>query len=305
MDFVKMHGLGNDFIVFDRRGDAMPLTPALVRSLCDRRRGVGADGVILLDPPGDPATIATMRIYNRDGTDGEVCGNGLRCVGALLCDRDGVSRLTIGIDGGRADIVRVSKVGESPEMFEVVLPRPDRRVASLPAAIPGIDPDASFIDRVVPDFGDAGIALPDDTRMTLVSVGCPHAVFVTDREDEVPIDVVGPAIDAHDWFPAGVNVHLVRRLTPGHLRMRTWERGAGPTLACGTGACAAAIADHWSGGAPAADGFTRVSMRGGDLWIGIDPSTEEQIRMRGPAVEVARGVLTPSWIAESQSETPS
>ena len=305
MEFVKMHGLGNDFIVFDRRIDPMPLTSEFVRSLCDRHRGIGADGVVLLGPPRRAETVATMRIYNRDGTDGEVCGNGLRCVGSLLCERDGLSRLTVEIEGGRAEIARVSRPDETPAMFEVVLPRPDRRVSSLPATIPGVDAEASFVDRVVPDFDVVGVDLPDDTRMTLVSVGCPHAVFFTEREDEVPIDVLGPAIDGHDWFPAGVNVHVVRRLIPGHLRMDTWERGAGPTLACGTGACAAAIADRWSGGAPAADEFTRVSMRGGDLWIGIDPLADEHIRMRGQAVEVARGVLTPSWIAEAQSETPS
>ena len=306
MDFVKMHGLGNDFILLDRRAAPATITPELVRALCDRRRGLGADGVIVLEP-GRSGVAATMRIHNRDGTDGAVCGNGLRCVASWLFRTDGTSTTAIGIPGGEAEARRVSPVDPAADpasdLVEVVLPGPDRRLSSLPAAIPGRTPEDDVVDVPVQEVGLVDVGLPSDARMTLVSTGCPHAVFLTARADEVDLRTLGPALGDHAWFPGGVNVHLVRRSEPGRLEMRTWERGAGPTPACGTGACAAVAADRWSGRDPAPDGFTRVGMIGGDLWIGFDLRTEEKIRMRGPAVEVARGVLSSTWIAESSSES--
>ena len=305
MEFLKMHGLGNDFIVLDRRRD--PWTPSSqeVRRLCDRHRGVGADGVILLLPPTDSDSAAVMRIFNRDGSDGEVCGNGLRCVGDLLLRNDDVVQTSVQIDDGRARITRIEARSGTPSMVEVLLPSPGRRLSDLPATIPGMSPDGDFVDRSPADLRFPGVPLPDDVRMTLVSVGCPHAVLMTEAADDTSLETVGPLVGEHAWFPMGINVHLVRKLAPGHLRMRTWERGAGPTLACGTGACAAAVADQWAGGMPGEDGLIRISMPGGDLWIGLDGSAEGRIRMRGPAVEVARGVLAPHWNTGFESETPS
>ncbi len=302
MDFVKMHGLGNDYVVLDRRDDPAVPSGMAVRRLCDRHRGVGGDGVIVILPPVEVAAHARMRIFNRDGSDGGVCGNGLRCVGRLLFDRCGVDRVMVEIEGGVTELTRVSDEGDSTVVVEAMLPPPGRRLCSLPAEIPGFNPEDELVDREVASLGLDGVELPSDARLTLVSTGNPHAVCFTDLADGVDLDRIGALLQRHRWFPEGINFHLVRRLDDGSLRMRTWERGAGATMACGTGACAATAADRWSGGVGDAGGWTRVSLPGGALRIGMGPSAEGALRMQGDAVEVCRGTLATGWDADLDTE---
>lgn len=203
MRFVKMHGLGNDFVVVDEPAE---LDSAAVAAACERRFGIGADGLLAVGLRGD---VVTMRYWNADGTPAEMCGNGLRCVARYAVDR--------GLVAG-------------PELV-VDTPVGPRRAVVAP-------------DEVTVEMGAVAVApsvdLVDGVRLRRVSVGNPHAVVEVDDVDNVDLDDLGIRLQADALFPAGVNVEVVVADGPGALRMRVWERGVGETLACGTGMVAAA-----------------------------------------------------------------
>lgn len=259
MQFSKYQGLGNDFILLDALDGAPPaLPPARVQWLCDRRFGVGADGVLLITR-GSAAPFR-MQVFNADGSVAEMCGNGLRCVARYLRVHGAAGQAAFAIETGAG-------------VLDVVVED----------------------DRVAVEMG----AARDDAPMTVealdqrlsgrrISLGNPHFVLYGDWSADAP-GRLGPAVERHAAFPAGVNVSFARRLAERHVALRVWERGCGLTMACGTGACATVAAGWWSGTLPA--GRVQVDLPGGTLWIEGSP---DRLRMIGPAVEVYRGVLSPS-----------
>lgn len=273
--FVKMHGCGNDYLYFDCFSNPFEATAELCGRLCDRHKGVGADGLVLIGPSG--CADARMRMYNRDGSEGKMCGNAVRCVGKLLYEsgiaprervtvetRSGVKTLTLLLEGGE---VR----GAAVEMGA-----PEWEPSKIPADVPG--PRAVSVPLSV-----GGTAY----QATLVSMGNPHCVVFCGDPNALPLQKLGPLFERHPDFPEGVNTEFVRVVGWNELLMRVWERGSGETLACGTGACAAAAAAVENGFCTG-DEEVLVHLRGGDLRIRV---TDEMITMTGNAVRVFEGVI--------------
>ena len=256
--FHKMHGLGNDFVIVDARSEAFDVTPDLARAIADRRTGVGCDQLIVLEPSG--SADLRMRIWNSDGGEVESCGNATRCVvqltGAKRIDSDG--GLLEGEDLG----------GE----VEVTLPEPKFAWDEIPLAY--------AMDTAALPMAWDGLERP-----FAVNVGNPHLVFFVTDAREVPLDALGPRIENDPAFPQRINVN-VGTYVDGVLKLRTFERGAGETLACGTGACASAVAAIAT---RRASSPVQVDMTGGSLTIDWAPG--QPIRMRGAATHVFSGEL--------------
>ena len=278
--FSKYQGLGNDFLMLDGRqsGDTdflFGLTPELVVQLCDRRFGVGGDGVILALPPNGGGELR-MRIFNADGTEPEMCGNGIRCLARFLadCDGDGPGR-TWQVDTLAGRIV--------PEL--------------LPEGTIRVDMGAPFLTpSEIPttlEVGEAGLPSGeleiDGERFAVAAAGMgnPHVVVPVDSVDEIDLERFGSQLEIHPAFPAKTNVHFVEVLSPFHLVMRVWERGAGPTLACGTGACATLVACHRLG---LSERTARIDLPGGPLQIHWD-AMNGKVFMDGPAEHVFDGSI--------------
>lgn len=260
-----MHGLGNDFVVLDARENALqPMTPAIARALGDRRTGIGFDQLVLLEP--SKAHAFRMRIFNADGSEVEACGNASRAV-ALLHGEAAV------IETGGGPIALEPLDGGA--RVDMGAPRLDWD--AIPLAFP-MDTVAMPVA-----WAEGGCTLENPIA---VNVGNPHAVFFVDDADAVPLDVLGPVIEHDPLFPERVNVNVASLAGPDHLRLRVWERGAGLTRACGTGACATAVAAIRRGlvGSP-----VRVTLPGGDLEIAWAPGGS--ILMSGPAAESYRGTF--------------
>ncbi len=256
--FTKMHGLGNDFVVIDARTHAVEMTPARARAIADRKTGIGCDQLILLEP--SDSADARMRIFNADGSEVEACGNASRAVALLL---GGTSRVeTLG------GVLTLEALG-----------------------------DGARVDMGQPRFGweEIPLAFAMDTQKipvgwevlespAAVNVGNPHVIFFVDDADAVDLARLGPLIEQDPIFPERVNVNVASRVGKDHLKLRVWERGAGLTRACGTGACATAVAAIRAG---LATGPVTVSLPGGDLHINWAPGTS--ILMTGPATHVFTG----------------
>src|SRR5215212_3717613 len=256
--FHKMHGLGNDFVIVDAREEPFDITPSLARSIADRRTGIGCDQLIVLEPSG--TADLKMRIWNSDGGEVESCGNATRCVvqltGARRIDSDG--GLLEGEELGAE--IEVS-IGEPRFGWDEIPLAYAMDTAALPMAWDGLE------------------------RPFAVNVGNPHLVFFVPDAREVPLDEVGPRIEHDPAFPERINVN-VATCADDRLRLRTFERGAGETLACGTGACASAVAAIVTRRAISP---VRVDMAGGSLTVSWAPG--EPIHMRGSATHVFSGEL--------------
>jgi len=291
LSFSKYQGLGNDFLMLDGRGVADPefvfgLTPELVVELCDRRFGVGGDGVILALAPNNGGELR-MRIFNADGTEPEMCGNGIRCLARFLADRDG--------DGpGRTWQIDTLAGRIVPEL--------------LPDGTIRVDMGAPFLQsEQVPTtlpVGEAGLPQGelevDRERFAVAAAGMgnPHVVIPVPAVDEIDLDRFGSQFEVHPSFPAKTNVHFVEVVAPDHLVMRVWERGAGPTLACGTGACATLVACHSLG---LCDRRARLDLPGGPLQIHWDEASGK-VFMDGPAEHVFDALIPdPRAVAEARS----
>ena len=274
MEFIKMHGLGNDFIVLDYFArQALNLDyPRLARELCHRQLGIGADGLIVVLPSG--VADARMRIINQDGSEAEMCGNGIRCCARYLYERGYVRRnpLTIETLAGvltlqlaiLADQVKAVRV----DMGQPVLAGPLIPVASTAEPVVAARLEAAGREFV----------------FTAVSMGNPHCVIFGGQLSERDFQMFGPAIERHDLFPRRTNVEFVQVDSPAELTVRVWERGAGPTLACGTGACAAAVAASLNS---LAERQVTVHLPGGDLLV--EWAADNHVYMTGPASYVFRG----------------
>ncbi|WP_414902982.1 diaminopimelate epimerase [Sphingomonas flavalba] len=256
--FHKMHGLGNDFVVVDARVTAFPVDAALARGIADRHRGIGCDQLILLEPARD--ADLTMRIFNADGSEVEACGNATRCVAALVG-----GDVAIATAGG---LLHASAAGGGANV-DMGGPRFDWD---------GI-PLAYAMDTLTMPVGWEGLAQP-----AAVNVGNPHVIFFVPDLDAVDLARLGPLIEHDPLFPQRINVNVAQMLAPDHIRLAVWERGAGLTRACGTGACATAVAAIRRG---LASGPLTVTLPGGPLVIDWVPGG--RILMRGPATHVFSG----------------
>jgi diaminopimelate epimerase len=222
--FVKMHGLGNDFVIFDARDNAIDLSPAKAKAIADRHFGVGCDTVVVIRPGGAQAD-ASVQFHNADGSESESCFNATRCVARLLLDDRGLVRVKLSTKGG---MLTCSDVGKGSVMLDMGPPRLDWSQVPL----------AREVDTVNFPLDIGGASLP----VSAVSMGNPHCVMFVPDVENAPVTQLGPKIETLPFFPNRTNVEFAQVLDPGRIRMRVWERGVGMTLACGTGACATAVA---------------------------------------------------------------
>lgn len=279
MRFVKMHGLGNDYILVDTLTDPVTEPCILARSISDRHRGVGSDGLILVTP-SEIADVG-MQIYNADGSRAEMCGNGIRCVAKYAVDHGLCSsaRLRIETDAGvREASCAVSGGGVTNVQIDMGSPRFLDRSGQ-----PVADEDTAVIDCLVPVNGRT-------LAVTCVSIGNPHAVVFVDTIDQVDLARDGAALASTPLFPGRINAHFVRIESPRDCTMVSWERGSGATQGCGTGACAVAAAAHRLGRIQFP---LTVHLPGGDLYIEQTepdkPVNQGHLLMTGPAEEVFVG----------------
>ena len=284
LSFVKMHGLGNDYVYVDGFAHATPADPpALARLVSDRHRGIGGDGLILVQPSDRAA--ARMRMFNADGSESAMCGNGVRCVAHLVVSRGYAPAGPVRIETGRGvlDLV-VEPNGPRSSRVRVDMGEPILDPTRIPVAQPGpriVDAPCGALPPREPWWDEAGL----DPRMTCVSMGNPHVVFWCRDAAAVPLERIGPLIEHHTLFPERVNVHVVEILEPGRVRMRTWERGSGITQACGTGASAVCVAGVLGG---RTEGSLLAELPGGELHLEWTPGGH--VFMTGPAEEVFEGV---------------
>lgn len=283
LPFVKMHGLGNDYVYIDGFSGPVPSDPpALARRISDRHRGVGGDGLILVVPSGVAA--ARMRMFNADGSESEMCGNGVRCVAHLVVSRGYAEAGPVRIETGRGvlDLV-VEPQGRRCSRVRVDMGEPILLPARIPVDHPGervIESPCPGLVTTEPWWEAAGF----DPRMTCVSMGNPHVVFWCRDVAAVPLETFGPRIETHPAFPARVNVHVVEVLDRERVRMRTWERGSGITQACGTGASAVCVAGVLCG---RSGERICAELPGGELDLEWDG--RGNVFMTGPAEEVFDG----------------
>ena len=266
--FTKMHGLGNDFVVIDRRAAPITLATDRIRAIADRRRGVGFDQLVLIDPPKNGRADVFLRFHNPDGGEAGACGNGTRCVAAALMAEAGAPSLKIETAAGllsaetRADGIVAVDMGPARLDWQDIPLREDTETLSLPITLgPLADPAA-------------------------VSMGNPHCVFFVDDAEAVDLERYGPEIEHDSWFPERTNVEVASILAPDRLRLRVWERGTGITLACGSGACATAVAAHRRG---LTGRQVDLQLDGGDL--SVDWREDGHVVLAGPVATSFTGTL--------------
>ncbi len=273
MKFTKMHGLGNDYVYVNCFEERVTDPPALSRAVADRYRGIGSDGLIMICP-SDRADVR-MEMYNADGSRGKMCGNGIRCVAKYAIEHGLAAGPSVDVDSDSGVKHIVCDVRDGVVLTaRVDMGEPQFSPASLPCTIDA-DPIRDY--RVALD----GCAF----AITCVSMGNPHAVVFVDNVASFDLARFGPALERHDAFPERVNAHFVQVDSPDHLTMRTWERGSGPTQACGTGACAVAVAAALT---ERARRRVIATLPGGDLEL--DWAGDNHVFKTGPAVEVFTGV---------------
>jgi diaminopimelate epimerase len=272
--FTKMHGISNDYIYVNAFTTNVPDPAAVAQKVSDRRTGIGGDGLILICPSA--TAHARMEMYNADGSRGEMCGNGIRCVGKYVYEH-GLARenpLKVDTDAGLKTLFleltngRVSRV--TVDMGEPILDGPRIPVAA----------DGQIIDQPLDVDGKS-------YWVTCVSMGNPHCVTFVDAVEPLELEKVGPRFEHHHFFPKRVNTEFIQVVSPTELSMRVWERGSGETWACGTGACAAAVAaalNHKAGRQ------VTIHLRGGDLEIEWR-AEDNHVYMTGPAAEVFEGTI--------------
>ncbi|MFO7577224.1 MAG: diaminopimelate epimerase [Pelovirga sp.] len=278
MKFTKMQGAGNDYVYIDGFVEQVADPAALARQVSNRNFGIGSDGLILILP--STCADVRMRMFNADGSEAEMCGNGIRCVAKYAYDH-GLARkreMTVETGCGVLALQLFTNGHGRVERVRVAMGEPGLTRASLPMTGPAAERAMAVPLEV------AGYQL----ALNCVSMGNPHAVVYVDDVEQFPVTSVGPLIERHDWFPQRINVEFVQVLNPQEVIQRTWERGAGETLACGTGAAAVTVAGVLTG----RSGRSITNhLRGGDLQM--EWPEGGQVLMTGPAVEVFSGVFDP------------
>jgi diaminopimelate epimerase len=271
--FIKMHGLGNDFVVIDARVEPLTLSDAQARAVADRKTGVGCDQFIVIEPPKNGATDATLRIRNADGGEVEACGNASRCVAQLLMRERGTSRVAIDTPAG---VIVAEDAGSGRVAVDMGPARLEWQEIPLARAM-----DTLHLDLTLGPLSDP----------VAVNVGNPHAVFFMPEAEAIDLKTLGPSLERHALFPERCNIEAATVLSPTRIRMRVWERGVGITRACGTGACATLVAAARRG----LTGRTAdVILDGGTLEIEWLPNGH--VRMTGPVATSFTGVLDDSLL---------
>ena len=273
LKFTKMHGAGNDFVVFDGISQQVALTPAQVRFIADRHFGVGCDQVLVVEKPSSPDNDFRYRIYNADGGEVEQCGNGARCFARFVLDEGLTQKREIRVETA-SGVIRPRVEDSGQVTVDMGAPRFDPR--EVPFA-------ASREPALVHEIRVAGLPV----QVSVLSMGNPHAVQVVEDVDRAPVTTQGPLIERHPAFPMRVNAGYMQPLSRSHVKLRVWERGAGETLACGTGACAAVVAGIRRG---LLDNDVTVTTRGGDLRIRWN-GDGGPVMMTGDAVRVFEGEI--------------
>ena len=273
LQFTKMHGCGNDYIYFDCFKQKIADPEALSRRLSRYHFGIGGDGTILIEPSA--CADARMRIFNQDGSEGKMCGNGIRCVGKYLYDSGLARKEEIAVET-RSGIRVLQMQVKDGQVTGVTVNMGQAELA--PERIPVALPESEIIGRPVPIDGK-------EWEITCVSMGNPHCVVFCEDPDSLELTKVGPKFEKAEIFPEGVNTEFIRVIDRKTLQMRVWERGSGETLACGTGACASAVAAILRGYCDREEEIT-VRLKGGELKIRWD---QEAVWMTGPAETVFTG----------------
>lgn len=275
MRFTKWHGLGNDFVLLDGFDEKVVMTPSLARQLCDRKRGIGADGVAIILPPEDSHYDLEMRIYNADGTIAEMCGNVTRCVAAYATQKQPDKRQWRILTA--AGVISADVIAYTTKASEVTVMM---GIPELQRGDIGITEDKEQLAQNIQIDIDGKTLI-----FTGVSMGNPHVVTFVDDIDAVPLDDWGPRVESNPLFSEKTNVEFAQVLSSNEIRMRVWERGVGITEACGTGSCATLVAAVTN--KLVRDTATLI-LDGGRLqitWSGVG----QPVQMTGPAVEVFRG----------------
>ncbi len=287
MRFTKMHGLGNDYVYVNCFAEQVPHDiPRLAAAVSDRHFGIGGDGIILICP--SEQADARMRMFNADGSESEMCGNGVRCVAKYVYDHGIAQKPELTIETGRGVLtlkmfpgrdgkiekVRVDMGTPILEAAKIPTTFTGERVVNVPAPTELIDPQAAWAR-----------ACEVESRMTCVSMGNPHVILYCGDVAKVPLETIGPVLENAKIFPRRINVHLVQVVSPNEVIMRTWERGSGITLACGTGACSVAVAGVLTGRSARK---ILAHLPGGDLELEW-PDDQSSVFMTGPATEVFSG----------------
>lgn len=277
LTFTKMHGLGNDFVVVDGRTLDHPITPDQARAIADRRRGIGCDQLLVLESPEDDLADVFMRIRNPDGGEAGACGNGTRCVAALVMNQNKTDHLVVQTVAGLLDAEVHTNGLVSVDMGRAGL---DWREIPLSKAVDTL--------RIPIEVGPL-------KEPVGVSMGNPHAVFVVDDADKIALETFGPVLEKHEMFPEFANIEVISKNPDHSLRMRVWERGAGITQACGSGACATIVAAVRRGLIPGRK--ADVHLDGGTLHMEWLP--DGNVMMTGPVATSFVGTIHPSLL-----ETP-
>jgi diaminopimelate epimerase len=275
LEFHKIHGAANDFVVVDGRHGSQDWA-ALAARVCDRRRGVGADGLLVLEHTGGGDADFHMRYHNADGSEAEMCGNGIRCLAKFA------------LDIGATDLDRLTwDTGAGPISTEVLEHDRDRARVRVNMGRPRFSPREIPVEADGETVREQAFNVDgNDIALTCVSMGNPHAITFVDDIRAYPLERIGPLVEHHPAFPQRTNFEIVEVLAPNHLAMRVWERGVGETMACGTGACAVAVAGRL---VRATDEDVAVDLPGGTLEISW--SEGQDVMMTGPAETVFVGTL--------------
>lgn len=291
LSFVKMHGLGNDFVVIDDRAEDIDLSPEAIAWFCDRHFGIGADGLILVRPSTTPDADYYMAYFNGDGSVAEMCGNGVRCFAKYVVDHGLVppdrDEMTVETLGGLKPIKLTRAYDGTLYLSTVDMGEPKLLPAEIPTELGCEAPE----DPVVACALETSVGTFD---VTCVSMGNPHCVLWVDDVDSADVETIGPVIENHPVFPAKTNVEFAQVVGDDHIKLRVWERGCGETLACGTGACATLVAASLT---VRVGREATVELPGGDL--AIRWAEDNHVYMTGPAVEVFSGTMP---IAEDDEE---
>jgi diaminopimelate epimerase len=299
MRFIKMHGIGNDYVYVNGFAESVSDPAALAIKVADRHFGIGGDGLILVVPPDEQARAqgahVRMRMFNADGSESEMCGNGVRCVCKLAHDHGLATANPMKVQTGRGVLTLAYTTDKHNKVDQITVDMGEPILAAsvIPTAIPGIAADAKVVNAPIPAEvlnlpGLAGWAsrVGLEPTMTAVSMGNPHITIYVKDVAGVPLEAVGPVLERHAWFPRKINVHFVQVVSGGEVIMRTWERGSGITQACGTGASAVCVAGVLTG---KTQRKILAHLPGGDLTLDWRQS-DNHLYMTGPATEVFTGV---------------
>ena len=274
--FSKMHGLGNDYVYVDCTQEKLHHPEEIAKRISDRRFGIGSDGLILICP-SEKADFE-MRMFNADGSEGRMCGNGIRCVGKYVYDHGLTEKTDLEIDT-KSGIKHLKLIVEEGKVtfVEVQMGKASLRPKDIPVET---DYDV-FISQPMLVGGEAYL-------VTCVSMGSPHAVIFSDEIDTLPLERIGPLFERHEKFPERINTEFIQVIDRYTLNMRVWERGSGETFACGTGACASVVAAVLNGHCDY-DSEITVQLRGGELFITY--LQDGSVIMKGPAAHVFDGIM--------------